>query len=1016
MAQQAGCKKSGAGHKAARPHAGQGLRNGVNSAEAVAAKGAPALVPEPSLESELSLESESSLVPDSSPWSAEASGGAVYPEWAGPMEGSWDAPVRGAAGQGREYFGQRDVCTLAREDLMEMEGLLCRQLATFFSFSGHALYFPRSHASDEPQLLARERKLLLPLIWKKQLLGMVMLHGVRAREVRPLLKVLPAITGLVLENLARAKAVRTDAVTGLATEESLFARMEGEAERVRAHLDEPSAPEGLAAPMHRMCMGIVLLRMNNGPDVVRQHGFAFGESFMRKCADACRSGLPSDVLVARVGRHEMALLLSASGRGACHKLARAVLARMEAERPVSPLTRQPVHARLCAGHALYPQDMQGAEMGLGMYEQARLLMARARLAADVAGQTAAAAEAAGADGTRAGESRIMPFARILQEGGLVLESMPLGRLRISLGRQAKAREGMRFAIWSADTGQKPRYKGEAVLLRAGDKDSVAEILHLADAALLPAPGDSLALLGQSPVLSPDLDGQDPSLRIPGVQEALLTPLAGPERLAAHCGEAAAAQNKDAAASSASASSSVSPPAPALHDALSAQAASCAHGATEQLKAVKHAESPQALVRAVPFPAVPFSAVAAGGEAGPTAREQNSGADATWARSLPGDLCGHGDFLNRFAQESERCARFVLAIVRLENAEDHAPATALGLWEKLLRKRAPDAQLAKPLAGLYGSNSLIFFHPGAETPDVAGLYEGLCAGIKKEGLDAAAGLAAFPFLQYRKAEMPDCALKALEYALLLPLPRVGICNSLALNISADRRYSLGDVFGALEEYKLALLADKANGMAWNSLGVCMAALGRGHEARRYFLEALRHNPDAGAAKQMYYNLGNICQSLGERRAAARYYRQCVKLAPDHLFAHVRLGQLCEQGGRRAEARRYYELAAAIEDASPGRPGVARRHLARVAARQRRGGEARELLHEALLRNPQDAASMLLLANIYLDGNEDPAVAELLARKSAGLHDRPEAWQTLARALRALDREDEARLAEARAVLG
>ena len=80
------------------------------------------------------------------------------------------------------------------------------------------------------------------------------------------------------------------------------------------------------------------------------------------------------------------------------------------------------------------------------------------------------------------------------------------------------------------------------------------------------------------------------------------------------------------------------------------------------------------------------------------------------------------------------------------------------------------------------------------------------------------------------------------------------------------------------------------------------------------------------------------------------------------------------------------------------------------------EARELLHEALLRNPQDAASMLLLANIYLDGNEDPAVAELLARKSAGLHDRPEAWQTLARALRALDREDEARLAEARAVLG
>ena len=60
-------------------------------------------------------------------------------------------------------------------------------------------------------------------------------------------------------------------------------------------------------------------------------------------------------------------------------------------------------------------------------------------------------------------------------------------------------------------------------------------------------------------------------------------------------------------------------------------------------------------------------------------------------------------------------------------------------------------------------------------------------------------------------------------------------------------------------------------------------------------------------------------------------------------------------------------------------------------------------------------MLLLANIYLDSKEDPGIAELLARKSAGLRDRPEAWQTLARALRAQQREEEARVAEARAVL-
>ena len=194
---------------------------------------------------------------------------------------------------------------------------------------------------------------------------------------------------------------------------------------------------------------------------------------------------------------------------------------------------------------------------------------------------------------------------------------------------------------------------------------------------------------------------------------------------------------------------------------------------------------------------------------------------------------------------------------------------------------------------------------------------------------------------------------------------------------------------------------------------MAALGRPQEARRHFTEALRRGADAALAEQIYYNLGTVCQGLGERRAAARYYRQCIKVSPQHLFAHIRLGQLCEQRGRRTEARRFYEKAATIEDARPGSSSLARRHLARVAVRQRRGGEARELLHEALVRNPEDAAAMLLLANIYLDANEDPAMAEILARKSARLHDKPEVWQTLARALRALGHEEDARVADAKA---
>lgn len=818
---------------------------------------------------------------------------------------------------------------------MDMDALLMQELGKFIQCSHHALYFPTVHAPRQPELLPRERRLLLPLYRQGSLLGVLMLHGVKVRDARALLPQLPAIAGLCLELLARVKATRVDAVTGLATENVLYGAMEDEAARVRELFADPSRGDGEHSPLHRLCMGLVLLHFSNGREIVGRMGFRFADELMRRAAEALREELPSDVVAARVGRFGMALLLpSVSGRSACQKTAEAALARMAGAALPAPLTGRTIRPRLSAGHAVYPQDMEGAELRLPMFEQARMLMERARLAARMTSQP--------------GAPRVMPFARILQDGGTVLRALPQGRVRVGLGAQAKAREGMRFAVWgpSGQDGAGNPYKGEVVLLQVREFHSVAETVHLADATAPLEAGDRLSLL------------EVPSLaafpHAPG-------------------GRAAAADV---------------PGTPGQEGSAAAD--------TE-----------------------PDGAPAAG-----SVREGRARVPALEDGACAG-IYGHGDFLHLFAQEKERTGRFVLAIVRVDVPHDARQEAALGeclaAWRQI-----PELCAGEPLAGLYGSNALIFFHADSSAEALLPHYTALCARLEAAGLPVSAGLAGYPFLHYRKGEMPDCALKALEYAQLLPPPRAGLCNSLALNISADRRYALGDVFGAIDEYKLALLADAENVLARNSLGVCMAALGRYHEARRHFLEALRYKGDAGPERQAriaqtHYNLGTVCQQLGERRSAARYYRECIKDAPEHVYAHLRLGQLCEEGGRRNEARRFYELAAAIEDrqseqAGEQRPSLARRYLARLAARQRHGGEARELLHDTLLRNPFDAAAMLLLARLYLDGDEDPAMAELLARKSVGLRDTPEGWQVLARALRALGREEEASLAEAHASVG
>ncbi len=375
---------------------------------------------------------------------------------------------------------------------------------------------------------------------------------------------------------------------------------------------------------------------------------------------------------------------------------------------------------------------------------------------------------------------------------------------------------------------------------------------------------------------------------------------------------------------------------------------------------------------------------------------------------------HGDFFARWAEEREAVSGFALTLVRV------APAASAGTHDG--DDAAPDSDRCMAeaaamfretfgrniLAGRYGLNSLIFFHPGREAEGLAARYEDLLAEMSvRLGVDAAAGIVPYPFLEFRKSDAPENCRKALEYALLLPKPHVGVLDSLALNISADKLYSLGETFGAVREYQLALLADPRNGMAWNSLGICLAGLGRYAEAEADFREALAC--DAGDAMALY-NLGYVHQSTGRPDEARGYYEACLAQAPDHLFSLIRLGQLAESTGDAKEAEALYTRAAALPDGK----GPTCRHFARLRKAEDKRDEARELLHEALIHDPQDALAMHLLAGLYLDAGEDPEMAASLARQSVSLRpDLKPGWLELARAFEAQGKSLQAREARLKA---
>ncbi|MBR4741776.1 MAG: diguanylate cyclase, partial [Desulfovibrio sp.] len=368
---------------------------------------------------------------------------------------------------------EKQKLQLVSGDILDMQADLINDLAQILSFSGHTLYFPMEQSLQTPQLLPRENKLLIPLIWAGRQLGVLMLRNVEVKKMRPLLGVLPGLMSIVLENLARIRAQRTDRLTNLLVKDCLYARLDAESALVRT--PDILKKELAAVPAYRLCMGLIRVRLCNGEEICLQCGYGIGDNLLVRMAEKLKGLINSDVLAVRLEQYEFALLFHAPGREACRTLADTVLQELQEVTVVNPLTQKTVYPLLVAGYAFYPYDLTSNEIQLEMQEQSRILVQRAGIACDVA---------------QYGQS--LGFAHIIAQGGRIVEILPMGRLRINLGWQVGVRQGQHFAIYAE--GENRIYKGELTLLQVKKKYALAELKHQEMPGLLPEIGDTLELV------------------------------------------------------------------------------------------------------------------------------------------------------------------------------------------------------------------------------------------------------------------------------------------------------------------------------------------------------------------------------------------------------------------------------------------------------------------------------------------------------------------------------------------
>lgn len=375
------------------------------------------------------------------------------------------------------------------------------------------------------------------------------------------------------------------------------------------------------------------------------------------------------------------------------------------------------------------------------------------------------------------------------------------------------------------------------------------------------------------------------------------------------------------------------------------------------------------------------------------------------------LYPYRDFLHAWSTARGLAKSFCLVLLRLDIPHgDRSPLAQMKDEQHLqiLTARAAVLFGDQALGGRYSLNGIIYYVPDVEQTECVHRVRELLSDERLAGVEAATGIATFPFLDYGRSEILENVRKAMDHATMLAGDKIACFDSVSLNISADRLFAQDELFDAIAEYKKALSVDDSNFLARNSLGICYARLGKFATARTIFQDLSQRAP--GHIMPLY-NYGCACLKDNDPDSARAAFDAVLKIQPDHIYALIRLGLMAEESGDFETAWALYDQVRTLPDGDR----LAFRYLARLAFRRGERDTAREYLHQAITTNPQDASSFHLLATIYLERGDDPEIAESLARQSVHLKsDIPAFWDVLVTALEQQGKHDEARQAKIRAL--
>ncbi len=236
-----------------------------------------------------------------------------------------------------------------------------------------------------------------------------------------------------------------------------------------------------------------------------------------------------------------------------------------------------------------------------------------------------------------------------------------------------------------------------------------------------------------------------------------------------------------------------------------------------------------------------------------------------------------------------------------------------------------------------------------------------------------GIAGYPTINYTRSQILENAQKALDHAAFFG-PNSLVCfDSVSLNISGDNYYAEGDVLGAIEEFKRALMLDPSNVNVHNSLGVCYGVMGDIDKAIESFETAVWLDPQEYMA---LYNMGIVSLLKGEKEKALECFLNADRIGEEAYEIALQAGKIFLETGHPQKGRDYLEKAVRLNPES----GAAFRYLGDCLSALGAVESAISAYKSAVKLNPNDAAALSGLGHMFDLKGENPEISTTFCLQS------------------------------------